>query len=281
MFFITASVAAYGARAQPTVTPESDLGAATPQRPPAPAQPPPAVPPKIVQDCKTCPEMILMRDGSALGRYPVTRGEFAAFARGTKFKGRGCYQRSGKVWAWSERATWSAPGFAQTDRHPVVCVSWEDANAYLEWLSKKTGYLYRLPTLEELTAAAAGGGESEFWWGADVATACSFANIADQEYAKVFRDDPRPPIPCSDGYSHTSPVGSFKPNAYGFYDMSGNVWQWTNSCLKGDCSNAIFRGGGWNDPEPQSFKLTHFWGDRVIVRSFALGFRAIRSGANQ
>ena len=250
------------------------------QQPPAADAPPKtAEPGKSLQDCPTCPVMITLPDGTAIGKFPVTRGEFAAFARETRFQGKGCYysKASGTEWAKNDRADWSAPGFAQTDRHPVVCVSWNDANAYADWLSKKAGHLYRLPSLEESAAAALAGQKGEFWWGDDAGQICDYANVADRSYARQFPADKRQIVPCSDGNAYTAPVGSLKPNAYGLYDMSGNVWQWTNSCLKGDCGNAVFRGGGWNDADLEQFRMRHSWGDRIAVRSWALGFRILRA----
>ena len=228
------------------------------------------------QDCPECPVMVVLPDGSAIGKYPVTRGEFAAFATATGFEGKGCNQRAGNTWTKVADSDWATPGYPQTDRDPVVCVSWLEANTYGEWLSEKTGKLYRLPTFEELQAAAIGGGAGEFWWGDDAAEVCKYANVADQSFLKAHPDDPRPMAACDDGFPNTAPVGSFAPNGYGLYDVSGNVWQWTNSCPKGDCSHGVFRGGAFSGAVAD-LKSAHSWGDRVIIRSFALGFRVLRS----
>jgi formylglycine-generating enzyme len=252
--------------------------AALAQKAAPPVSPAKAAPGKAMQECATCPIVITLPDGSAIGKFPVTRSEFAAFANETKFEGKGCFQMqaNGKDWLTGENADWKSPGYAQTDRHPAVCVSWNDATRYVEWLSKKTGHEYRLPTLEESVAAAVAGGTDEFPFGGDPATICQYANVGDVSYAKAFPGDARPHQPCDDKFAYTAPVGSLKPNKYGLYDMTGNVWQWTNSCMKGDCSNAIFRGGAWNDTDLENFRVRHSWGDRVQVRSFALGFRILR-----
>ena len=105
------------------------------------------------QDCPECPVMVVLPDGSAIGKYPVTRGEFAAFATATGFEGKGCNQRAGNTWTKVADSDWATPGYPQTDRDPVVCVSWLEANTYAEWLSEKTGKLYRLPTFEEFAGS--------------------------------------------------------------------------------------------------------------------------------
>jgi formylglycine-generating enzyme len=233
------------------------------------------------QDCTNCPQMVTLPDGSAIGKFDITRAEFSEFADQTNFRGKGCYQiqPNGRDWLLNENADWRSPGFPQTDRHPVVCVSWNDATSYVDWLRKKTGGRYRLPTLEESVTAALAGENTELVWGNEPATACQYANVGDVSYSKAFPTDSRKFQPCNDGYGYTSPVGSFKPNKFGLYDMSGNVWQWTNSCQKGDCSNALFRGGGWNDTDIENFRIRHSWGDRIQVRSEGLGFRVFRDAS--
>ena len=92
-----------------------------------------------------------------LGRYPVTRGEFAAFVKATGHVGKGAYVWTGKDWKFDKHADWQSPGFAQTDRHPTVCVSHEDALAYLAWLSQETGRRYVLPSEAMWEYACRGG----------------------------------------------------------------------------------------------------------------------------
>lgn len=259
-----------------TTTPGRAQTAPTPA--PAPASPEaataPAGPPKVEKDCATCPPVVLLPSGLGFGRYPVTRGEFAEYVKDAKVKTLpGCYRNKGASWFKDEKASWRNPGFTQADTHPVVCVSWEDATAYAEWLSKKTKKTYRLATREEHIEAAAA--TDEFWWGASADELCANANVGDAAYVKATKD-PRPAPACNDTFPYTSPVGSFRPNRNGIHDLNGNVWQWTNSCMKGDCSNAVFRGGAFNDTDLSNFKIGHSWGDRIVVRSWALGFRVVR-----
>jgi formylglycine-generating enzyme required for sulfatase activity len=253
---------------------EPAKGAASQPAAPAAAKPAPKPGPEE-RDCKTCPVVVVLPDGNAIGKFHVTRGEFAVFAKETRFAGKGCYRNNGENWFKDENANWQKPGYDQTDRHPVVCVNYDDATAYVEWLAKKTGKKYRLPSLEESIAAEVAKGK--YWWGDSEADMCQYANVGDKAYKEAFPTDPRPNIPCNDGYKFTAPVGSFRPNALGLYDMVGNVWQWTNSCMNGDCANAVFRGGGWNDLPASTFTAENSYGDRVIVRSHGLGFRVYRT----
>ncbi|HKQ43847.1 MAG TPA: formylglycine-generating enzyme family protein [Rhizomicrobium sp.] len=203
----------------------------------------------------------------AIGRYDVTRGEFATFIADSGYKmENGCAEDSIDSLMERKRKSWRDPGFPQTDRHPVVCVSWDDANAYAAWLSRKTGQGYRLPTEAEWEYAARARTTSARYWGRD--NACKYANVFDLSalriYAKPNKPAPKPfatGFRCDDGYVRTSPVGVFKPNGFGLYDMLGNVEQWVADCLgpyDADkksalmdkvCDHRVTRGGSWGgDP---------------------------------
>ena len=152
----------------------------------------------VFRDCDECPEMVVMPGGGlALGRYEITVGEYWAFVSATGAGGDHCARGD----------SWQDPGFPQTDRHPVTCVSWDDAQAYVSWLSRTVGATYRLPTEAEWDRAAAGS-----QGGCD-----------------------REPI-------GTCPVGSYGSNAAGLSDMVGNVWEWTEDCWEGDCGRRVLRG---------------------------------------
>ncbi len=197
------------------------------------------------------PQHVVSIKSFALSQDDVTRSEFAVFARETGFPaGDGCGSDSFK---WNKQAGvgWPNPGISQTERDPVVCVSWHDARAYISWLNRKvrltstSGGPYRLPTESEWEYAARAGTTTRFWWGDDETAASSYA---------WHRDN---------SGRHTHPVGSMPPNPFGLYDIVGNVWQWTEDCYADDYSKSpadgqaaetadtclrVDRGGSWLYP---------------------------------
>jgi sulfatase modifying factor 1 len=231
--------------------------------------------------------------GMAVGRYPVTRAEFSAFVAQTG------YDAANDCWGFNARGDveniaghkWRDPGFSQTGRNPVVCVTWDDAQAYALWLSRKTGHTYRLLTEAEYEYATRAGTSNARYWGESAVGQCQNANGADQTIAAALTFIDKSKIAdCSDGYAFTSPVGNFQPNPFGLYDMLGNVWEWTQDCYNqsyqgaptdgsawqsGDCSQRVRRGGGFED-DP---RLVRSAGRRSIpsVRKFNLGFRVART----
>ncbi|PWC91523.1 hypothetical protein TSH100_00505 [Azospirillum sp. TSH100] len=191
----------------------------------------------------------------AVGRYPVTRGEYARFIEDSGYRPRTvCRGYAGETellprWHFS----WRRPGFGQTNDDPAVCVSWYDASAYVDWLSRRTGEHYRLLTETEWEYAARAGSRTARWWGDDPAKGCDAANGADLTAKDRFTD--WEVANCRDGALFTSPVGSYHANAFGLYDMLGNVWQWVEDCAEdsqaedksgGRCSRRMMRGGAWH-----------------------------------
>ena len=250
-------------------------------------------PGSVFQDCTDCPRMVVVSAGEftmgspvsetgrgldegpqrqvaiaqpfALGRSEVTVAEFKRFADESGYKteaerdtrAQGC---SGFIYTDPQPFTsWRSPGLTQTDSHPVLCVSWNDARAYAQWLSKKTGKRYRLPTEAEWEYAARAGSPAARYWGDDPVQACRFANVADQSRFQTWGFGQK--HECTDGHYFTAPVGGYAPNRFGLYDMIGNVWEWTEDCwnasysgapsdgsawLAGDCSLRVLRGGSWS-----------------------------------
>jgi formylglycine-generating enzyme required for sulfatase activity len=153
----------------------------------------------------------------AVGKFPVTRRQWEAFA------GAANKPLPTSVCAYALRlnASWKDPGFPQSDDHPVVCVTWGEAQDYARWLSKKTGHSYRLLTEAEREYAARGGTTTAFPWGDE----------ASHEHANYGKDTCcAPQTSGRDRWEFTSPVGSFPPNPFGLYDMHGNVFEWVQDC---------------------------------------------------
>ena len=172
----------------------------------------------------------------ALGKYDVTRGEYAAFVRATGHSsGNVCGHGLGK-WDKDPKFSWQSPGFTQTDRDPVVCVSWNDAQAYVAWLNRKTGHSYRLPTEAEWEYAARAGTTTKFWWGDDDSQAATYAWFRDNSGGEKVK--PADPLRLYEFPGATHPVGLKPANGFGLYDIVGNVWQWTEDCYDNSYAGA-------------------------------------------
>lgn len=232
---------------------------------------------------------VTIKSAFALGQFAVTRGEFATFVRETGYDPPvSCYAVN------HDNSGWRNPGYAQTDQHPVVCVSFEDAQHYVQWLSTKAGKSYRLPTEAEWEYAARAGTTTARFWGDGRDHACDFANAADftlAEFEGADKSNREDYFQCRDGYARTAPVGSFRPNAFGLYDMLGNVWQLTEDCLhesydgapsdgsawmSGDCTRRMVRGGEWVSP-PFAVRSAHRSAVGPDVREDSVGFRVVRA----
>jgi hypothetical protein len=175
----------------------------------------------------------------AIETTDVTRGAYARFAGASGRAATTCRSSQALLARLSHGLDWRSPGFQQTDEHPVVCVSWDDANAYARWLSRRTGAHYRLPTRQEWLLAAQSAGSG---------TGCRKANI-DTHSGKGAN--------CDDGYAQTSPVGRFPATPEGLYDIAGNVSAWIDGCMKPGqggtaCEVRAFRGLSWHDDDSDS-----------------------------
>ncbi len=205
--------------------------------------------------------------------FEVTVAEYAEFTDATGYTAPGpCWSWNDTGWAWHEEASWRDPLFEQEGNHPVACVSWNDAQAYLVWRSAETGDTFRLPTEVEWEVAARAGSTGETYWVGYREDACIYANINDLS-GKNFVN--KVGEPCNDGYIFTSPVGTYAPNAFGLYDVQGNVWEWTSTCYDEDCTAYVLRGGAWLEtPGPISIDVRE-WRSAGERFSFA-GFRVVR-----
>jgi len=166
-----------------------------------------------------------------LGRYHVTRGQFRQFVEATGYQtdaekdGTGAMEFNGETFEQKPEFTWRNASFAQTDEHPVVNVSWNDAAAFCDWLSRKAVQAYRLPSEAQWEYACRAGTTTRYYSGDDPETLAQVGNVADAT-AKTRFPGWKSTLQAGDGYVFTAPVGRFRPNAWGLYDMPGNAWQW-------------------------------------------------------
>jgi len=266
------------------------------------------------KDCATCPVMVVIPGGEytmgaapdepgyfeiegpqhkvkvkrfALGKFDITKAQWEDFAKDTHRKPiPGCYWTGRtKGMEADPQGSWQDTGFTQVDSSPVVCISWTEIQEYLQWLGKKTGRTYRLPSEAEWEYAARAGSQTLYSWGNTPSH--DLANYGGEKCCGGLKQG-------KDQWDYTSPVGSFPPNKFGLYDMHGNVLQYLQDCLalsyaetpidgsayqrnvtlqatgelaemvnnKQSCSMRICRGGDWADPPSQI---------RAGFRSFAPG----------
>jgi formylglycine-generating enzyme required for sulfatase activity len=241
-----------------------------------------------------------------LGVIEVTRGQFRSFVDETAYKteaekdGRGGFgwDPEEETFRQDPKFTWRKTGFEpeQTDEHPVVNVSWVDAVAFCEWLKTKERQPFRLPTEAEWEYACRAGTTTRYSSGDDPETLVTIGNVADVSLKERFPNGET--TKASDGYLYTSPAGRFRANAFGLYDMLGNVWEWCqdwydekyyNKSPQDDpiCSvgptRRVFRGGSWSS-NPRYCRSAYrrrfvpasrFWNEPAF-RSSLLGFRVAR-----
>lgn len=250
------------------------------------------------RDCADCPEMIILPAGTfvlgtpgaaagsdaaaaegqatviriarpfAIGRFEVTRGEFARFVADSGYEPRsGCRSWDDALYRFNDDAGrgWQNPGRPAVPEaeHPVTCVSWADARAYVQWLARRTRESYRLPSETEWEYAARAGSTALRPWGDDPQDGCDAANTYDLMAAAAYRLG-WPDAGCSDGFADVAPVGQLGANGFGLHDMIGNVAEWTEDCATssyvgrprdgrawtwlGGCQRHVVRGGAWIDP---------------------------------
>ena len=237
------------------------------------------------KDCAKCPKMVVIPGGTflmgsnagkprekpahrvvvrrfALGRYEVTFAEwdYCVTAGGCSNRLRGSIKND--------------EGWGRGNR-PVIYVSWKDAKQYVAWLSRKTGKRFRLPSEAEWEYAARAGTRTKYWWGNAVGIGKANCNGCGSRWDK----------------QKTAPVGSFRPNHFGLYDVHGNVWEWVEDCYNksyagapsngrpwtssGDCSKRVLRGGSWSFNPRHLRSALRFW-IGTEFRSISLGFRVAR-----
>jgi formylglycine-generating enzyme len=295
---------------------------------------------EVVRDCPTCPELVPIPAGQfrmgadieeprrlglpefwatreqpvrevrverefLLGRYELSRGEFASFVAATGYApAPGCWHFVGSEWLFDEARSWQDAGIGQDDDHPVTCVNWHDAQAYLQWLSDRTGEAYRLASEAEWEYAVRAGTDTVYWFGDEPDAICDFVNLGDISTREQFGWDRTELLyeglgdwkgqPCRDGYPTTAPVDAMPPNPFGLHGMLGNANEWVADCwnddhtgasagqaarLTGaDCGLRVMRGQGWTAIAASTrpaFRLRM----NATYRRFTFGFRVARDAS--
>jgi formylglycine-generating enzyme required for sulfatase activity len=263
----------------------------------------------VFRDCSDCPELVVVMAGAgapagmpeaiAVGRYELTRDEFAAFEKDHPSPSPSCFFMFETTdIEYFDSWTRQAPGlgdYRPSGQDPATCVSWIEAQLYVEWLSQKTGEKYRLPSDREWQFFEIGNTTTRYAWGDKSSDACHYANgldrtAASQDWATHPEADFVEVLPtksgvldCDDSAAYTAPVGSYQPNLFGLYDMIGNVWEWTADCITDQKQwpegafypPCIARGGSW---ESSPDALTNQAQEKFLSATHRehLGFRVIR-----
>jgi len=280
----------------------------------------------IIKECDVCPEVVVvppgsfkmgwdgaepLRDGEirryegpervvtiarsfAVGRFEVTNAQYGAFIAATGYKpDEGCFLWDGWNAEFLTKLGWLDPGYGRTPlpSEPAACVNWNAALAYVQWLSQKSGATYRLLTEAEWEYAARAGNAEAYTWGEQDERACDYANVFDISAKKRSPNAQLTAARCDDGHAQVAPVGSFKPNAFGLFDMSGNVWEWASDChvmpypddapTDGSavtdkvCDRRAVKGGAWMTTVDRQ-RFTFRGRDPAEQNSSSFGFRVAR-----
>ena len=209
-------------------------------------------------------------DGFWMGKYEVTNAQFRRFRSGHDSKDYKGNSLNG-------------------NDQPAVYVSWEDAKAFAKWLTDRGDHEFRLPTEAEWEYACRAGTKTARFWGDSPDDACAYANVADQAAKRkwsgwTIHD-------CDDGYAVASPVGSFRANGFGLYDMLGNIREWCKDIYASEAygkhkrdnpiyasggSLRVFRGGSWYS-RPRYVRCANRDDNSPGNRNDYLGFRLVRT----
>ena len=245
------------------------------------------------------PQHIVTVPSFEIGKYEVTVGQFKRFIEATGYLTdaetnagihKGCFSDGGGVdFGQKEGLTWRNPSYTQSDNHPVVCVSLNDAHAYIDWLNKETGSNYGLPSEAKWEYAARSGSTTDYHFGNSKSDLCLYANVYD-EVGRDINSYGWRNAPCDDGEAKSSKVGQYQASPFGLHDMHGNVWEWVEDCWKSDyrnapsngtaykddkCEHRVTRGGSWYNIPLGVRSANRYW-YMPTYRSFNLGFRIFR-----
>jgi formylglycine-generating enzyme required for sulfatase activity len=251
------------------------------------------------EDAETPQHEVNVAKGFALSRTSITVGQFRDFVRASgyqpdsvKLGGASVYDEGTGAMRDDADAGWQTDyvGHSADSRLPVVNVSWNDAKAYVEWLSQRTGKTYRLPSEAEFEYALRGGTTTRYWWGegapqskVENLTGSGDRSPSGRRWSNAFSG-------YRDGYWGPAPVMNFAPNPFGLYDIDGNVSEWVQDCwhdsylraprdgsawVNPGCGVRVVRGGSWGS-SPDQVRSAYRQGADASVRSGRVGFRVLR-----
>jgi len=272
-------------------------------------------PSKVFRDCQDCPEMVVIPPGSftmgqsggdsnnvhsvqinkafAISKTEITRGQFDAFIAESGYSAdSGCFTFEGTRPERRLERNWRNPGYPQKDDHPAACINWDDAKAYVSWLAKKSGKSYRLPSEAEWEYACRAGGEHDYCGSEEIDDVAWYRNNSSDGQTHFVRSSEPPRMPTraeleTPWNGGTHPVAGKQANAWGLYDMSGNVTEWTEDCwnsgfagaptngsawTSGECNRRVQRGGSWHDYK-YGPKATERKQNVATIRISEYGFR--------
>jgi formylglycine-generating enzyme required for sulfatase activity len=232
------------------------------------------LPGKVFKDCRNCPEMVVLPAGTftmgtpddevgrepdegpmhevtfekpfAMSRYQITAGEWAQYMKETGITLPDGDTRPGRA------CTNGKPSYPQDPHQPAVCMNFAEVSAYVAWLSLKTGQHYHIVSEAQREYAARAGSTGAFPFPFDPGTEYSIAT-----HANTYGP--------TDGYSYSSPVGSYPANAFGMYDMHGNVYEWIADCYHPDYVGAPTDGSAWTEPNCDTLRIRgNDWGEAPV-----------------
>jgi formylglycine-generating enzyme required for sulfatase activity len=228
------------------------------------------------------PQRIVKIEAFEVGTFAVTMADFDLFVSASGYPVAGmCQLRKSAGWELAA-GSFRTPGFEQTGAHPAVCVSWDDAQAFVRWLSAETGSSFRLLSESEWEYCARAGTITRYPWGDTIVPGQANCNLAVPSERQVAVGRQRQ---C------TVPVMSYAPNPWGIYQMHGNVWEWVEDYYAPDYNGAptdgsarlhagrelrVLRGGSWNNG-PNGVRSARRHAARPGFRRTDVGFRIAKT----
>jgi formylglycine-generating enzyme required for sulfatase activity len=237
--------------------------------------------------------------GFAMGQSEISVGQFREFVKAVGYRTDAERAGTGSVYdessgRMSDRRgiDWQRDyeGNRASEKLPVLNVSWNDANEYAAWLSQRTGKHYRLPSEAEFEYALRANSTTRFWWGDGDPTKVVANLTGDGDRSPSKRSWGRAFPHYSDGYWGPAPVKTYPANAFGLFDIDGNLSEWVDDCwhdnyiraprdstawVNPGCERRVIRGGSWGSAPPQ-IRSAYRLGVSAETRSARVGFRIVR-----